>query len=56
LGAVYFFPDHLEAEVIGAPRLNISLEEVGMKGVSTGAVGGGILPAATRAAVFDLAA
>ena len=42
LNAVYFFPDHLEIEVLGAPRLNIALEEVGMKGVSTGGVGGPI--------------
>lgn len=41
LDAVYFFPDHLEVAVLGAPRLNITFEEVGIRGVSTAGVGGG---------------
>jgi len=41
LDAVFFFPDHLEVSVAAAPRLNIALSEVGMKGVSTVGVGGG---------------
>src|SRR5205823_14648834 len=28
--AVFIFPDHLEVEVIGAPRLNVLLSEVGL--------------------------
>jgi hypothetical protein len=35
---VALFPDHLEVAVAGAPRLNVTLEEVG---VQTGGVRGG---------------
>jgi hypothetical protein len=44
LGAVSIFPDHLEVTVAGVPRLNVTLEEVGLKaGVwQFGGVGGGI--------------
>lgn len=41
LDSVYFFPDHLEVAVVGAPRFNMTFEEVGMRGVSTVGVGGG---------------
>lgn len=30
LGEVALFPDHLEVEVAGAPRLNVLLDEVGL--------------------------
>lgn len=38
LAEVSLFPDHLEVELVGAPRLNVLLEEVG---VQTGGVRGG---------------
>ena len=31
LEAVSIFPDHLEVTVAGVPRLNVTLEEVGLK-------------------------
>ena len=27
---IWFFPDHLEVEVVGVPKMNVSLEEVGL--------------------------
>lgn len=30
LNEIALFPDHLEVEVAGAPRLNVLLEEVGL--------------------------
>ncbi len=41
---VRVFPDHLEVTVEGAPKLNVTLEEVGLKGpqLHSYGVGGGI--------------
>lgn len=41
LEAVAIFPDHLEVTVAGAPRLNVTLSEVGLKESRTVGVGGG---------------
>ena len=44
LDVLAIFPDHLEVTVKGAPRLNVTLDEVGLRGgwwQSVG-VGGGI--------------
>lgn len=38
---VAFFPDHLEVTVAGAPRLSVTLSEVGLKESRTVGVGGG---------------
>ena len=41
--AVHVFPDHLEVEITGAPRLNVLLSEVGLRvDLQTVGVGGGI--------------
>lgn len=41
--AVHVFPDHLEVEITGAPRLNVLLSEVALRvDVQTVGVGGGI--------------
>ncbi len=32
LDVLAIFPDHLEVTVKGAPRLNVTLDEVGLKG------------------------
>ena len=34
LAEIAIFPDHLEVEVFGAPRLNVLLEEVGLNSTS----------------------
>lgn len=36
-----FFPNHLGVKVIGAPRINVLLEEVGLNQLQTVGVGGG---------------
>ena len=41
VGGVSIFPDHLEVTISGAPALNVTLEEVGLKQSSIGGVGGG---------------
>jgi hypothetical protein len=41
VGGVSIFPDHLEVTISGAPALNVTLEEVGLKQSSVGGVGGG---------------
>ena len=41
LDSVAVHPDHLEVAVHGAPRLNVTLEEVGLGGSQIGGVGGG---------------
>ena len=39
---VEVYPDHLEVEIRGAPKLNVALHEVGLRGsVENGGVGGG---------------
>ncbi len=38
---VVVFPDHLEVKVAGAPRINVTLEEVGLKVSGNGGVGEG---------------
>ena len=32
LDEIAFFPDHLEVKVAGAPRMNVTLQEVGLTG------------------------
>ncbi len=41
VSGVSIFPDHLEVTISGAPALNVTLEEVGLKESSIGGVGGG---------------
>jgi site-specific DNA recombinase len=42
IAGVHVYPDHLEFEVRGAPRLNVGLQEVGLRNiVENGRVGGG---------------
>ena len=41
IGGVSIFPDHLEVTISGAPALNVTLEEVGLKQSSVGGVGEG---------------
>ncbi|HEX9978464.1 MAG TPA: hypothetical protein VGB41_07555, partial [Acidimicrobiia bacterium] len=35
LDEIAFFPDHLEVKVSGAPRMNVTLQEVGLTGGSS---------------------
>jgi hypothetical protein len=55
---VTVFPDHLEVKIAGAPRLNVSLAEVGLSGRESQnvRVGEGTFPHTTREQVWDLAA
>lgn len=44
---VVVFTDHLEVKVSGAPRINVTLQEVGLKVSEIGGVGEGITPIST---------